>query len=83
MGEAYWTAVTLYFHNKIAAVDTDKKVSNTINYKINDAVRGAANKYEYYGDHKYVFNLARDTLMGDLFDLEFPSMNDRPTQSEL
>ena len=83
MGEGYWVAVTKYFHNRIAAVDTDKKVSNIINYKINDAVRGAANKYEYYNDHKFHFELARNTLIGDLFDLEFPSMNDRLYASEL
>ena len=63
MGEGYWTAVTRYFHNKIAAVDTDKKVSNIIKYRCKNAVIG--NKYDYY-KYNYHFSLTRDSLIGDL-----------------
>ena len=34
MGEGYWIAATMYFHNKIAVVDTDKEVSTTIDFKV-------------------------------------------------
>ena len=79
MKEGYWVAVTMYFHNKIAAVDTEKKVSNIIDFKSKNAVVG--NKHEYF-KHIFHFNLTRNSLIGDLLDLEFPSMNDRHYKSE-
>ena len=82
MKEGYWVATTMYLFNKLAAVDTDKKVSKTIDFRIKNAVLGAANKYEYY-KHKFHFNLTRDSMIGDLLDLEFPSMKDRHYESAL